>query len=173
MRKPKTQAARFEQLVAPHMNTLYKAAWRLVGKAEEAEDLVQQVLEKLYPQTKKMATIEQLGPWLKKVLYREFIDNYRKRVRRPEYYPAEGKDVVENLREPENNPEILVMRAEQHQRVLQALDNLDNDNRALIVMHLAEGYTLAELAEIFQVPAETLKTRLRRARARLKKNLLA
>ena len=173
MRKHSTQAARFEQLVAPHMNTLFKAAWRLVGKAEDAEDLVQQVLEKLYPQTKKLETIENPGPWLRKVLYREFVDNYRKRVRRPENYPAERGDALENLREPEGNPETLVLRAENRQRVLQALDKLDPDNRALIVMHLAEGYTLAEMAEIFQVPAETLKSRLRRARARLKKILLA
>ncbi|MBS3755011.1 MAG: RNA polymerase sigma factor [Desulfobacterales bacterium] len=173
MNRSKTQAARFEQLLAPHMNTLYKTAWRLVGKADEAEDLVQQVLEKIYPQTKKLETIEQLGPWLKKVVYREFVDNYRKRVRRPENYPAEKEDALENLRESEDNPETLVLRAENRQRVLRALDRLDGDNRALVVMHLAEGYTLAELAEIFQIPAETVKTRLRRARARLKKNLLA
>jgi RNA polymerase sigma-70 factor (ECF subfamily) len=49
---------------------------------------------------------------------------------------------------------------------------LGPENRSLVVMHLVEGYTLAELEEFFNVSAETLKTRLRRSKARLKKFLL-
>ena len=171
MNQRKTQAEQFEQLLAPHMNMLYKTAWRLVGSSDEAEDLVQQVLVKLYPKTAKMQTIDRLAPWLKQVLYREFIDNFRKKSRRPENFLSTRGNPIEHFGENEHNPEKLVERAGNAQRVQAALDKLDGDNRALILMHLVEGYTLAELGEIFYAPPETLKTRLRRAKARLKKLL--
>ena len=58
MDKKKTNAEVFEELVIPYMTMLYKAAWHLTGKSDEAEELVQQVMVKLYPKTKKMQDIE-------------------------------------------------------------------------------------------------------------------
>ena len=49
--KKSTQAEIFEALLTPHINDLYKTAFRLSGTREAAEDLVQDVLVKLYPKT--------------------------------------------------------------------------------------------------------------------------
>ncbi|MDY6903305.1 MAG: RNA polymerase sigma factor [Thermodesulfobacteriota bacterium] len=170
MTKKQSFATVFESLVMPHMAMLYKVAWRLTGRPDQAEDLVQQLMVKLYPKTGEMQKVEHLGSWLRKVLYREFVDSLRKRARRPEYFPADSSD-INNLQSDVDDPEVLAERAGDRERVQRALDLLSRDDRTLIIMHLLEGYTLAELQEIFRVPKETLKTRLRRARARLKKNL--
>ncbi|MDY6822381.1 MAG: sigma-70 family RNA polymerase sigma factor [Thermodesulfobacteriota bacterium] len=167
----KSRAAVFEGLVVPHMEMLYRAAWRLTGRPDEAEDLVQQVMVNLYSRTREMHKVERMGPWLRKVLYREFVDGLRKKARRPEYYSADAVDVGD-IQAGTDNPEKLVERAGDRDRVRKALDELTAHDRAIVVMHLAEGYTVAELSDIFNVPSETMKTRLRRARGRLKKILM-
>ena len=172
MSKQETRAAIFEGLVVPHMPGLYKTAWRLTGRLDEAEDLVQQVLVKLYPRTEKMQDVERLGPWLKKVLYREFIDGLRKRSRRPEHYLSDTPDDIDVHQAEADAPEDLAIRAADRQRVREALAALKEQDRLLIIMHLVEGYTLTEMNEILHAPVQTIKTRLRRARARLKKNLM-
>ncbi|MEW6076665.1 MAG: RNA polymerase sigma factor [Thermodesulfobacteriota bacterium] len=158
--------------MTPFMPILFKAAWRLTGRSDEAEDLVQQVLVKLYPKTEEMQAIEHLGPWLKKVLYREFVDGWRKKSRRPEHYLSDSRNDVSALQAEEDNPETLAERASDHQRVREALDALKGSDRTLIIMHLIEGYTVGEMQEFFHAPAETIKTRLRRARNHLKKFLM-
>jgi RNA polymerase sigma-70 factor (ECF subfamily) len=52
-----------------------------------------------------------------------------------------------------------------------ALNQLNDDQRILVLLHDSEGYTLNELADILQVPLGTLKSRLNRARTNLKKLL--
>ena len=52
----------FEQLVEPHLERLYKYAYRLTGQRDEAEDLVQDLLVKLYPRLEEMKQIDKLGP---------------------------------------------------------------------------------------------------------------
>lgn len=166
-----TQAKIFQALVEPHLTYLYKTAYRLTGNREEAEDLVQEVLVKIYPKTSEMKKIEMLAPWLRKVLHRQFIDGLRKKTRRPEHFLSGVPDETDNIKSPMDNPETFAQRAENHELLLSALDILDKQQRSIIVMHLAEGYTLNEMAQIYSLPLETLKTKLRRAKAKLKKYL--
>lgn len=171
MLRPGKQKAVFQSLMAPHMSTLYRAAWRLTGRAEDAEDLVQELLVRLYPKTQELREVDQLGPWLRKALYRQFIDQERKRARRPEHFLHESEPEIEDMQGNDPDPEALAQRAADRRRLREALQTLGPESRSLVLMHLVEGYTLAELEEIFGVNAETLKTRLRRAKARLKKSL--
>lgn len=164
------QAEIFRGLLAPHTSMLYKVALRLAGRSDGAEDLVQDLLVKLYPKTEEMQRIELLSPWLKKALYRLFIDKQRKRARRPRI--SDNRDPESGDMHTQNpDPETLVRRAEDWQRLRAALDKLGPENRSLVLMHLVEGYSLAELEEIFGVSSQTLKTRLRRAKTSLKKIL--
>lgn len=165
-----SQAQQFEQLLRPHMTRLYQAAYRLTLNQDAAEDLVQDLLAKLYPRTAELAAIESLWPWLKKALYREFVDGLRKQQRRPEP-EADAESVLEQLESAADGPE---QQLDQHRtaaRLEHALEQLDTEQRTLIVMYLMEGYSLQELSELFGRPAETIKTRIRRARTRLKKIL--
>lgn len=171
MDKHTKQAETFRRIVAPHMNTLYRVARRLTGSSYDAEDLVQELLVKLYPKTDEMQKIELLSPWLKKALYRLFIDEKRKQARRPQGLSDRPDTETGDIKSKNPDPEILAMRAKDRQRLAEALDRLEPENRALVLMHIVEGYSLAELEEVFKTGPETLKTRLRRAKTRLKKIL--
>ena len=73
--------------------------------------------------------------------------------------------------ETENTPEIHLTGKQLTNHVLQALDRLSVQDRALIAMRYTEGFTDSEIAESTNMPVGTVKTRLHRARGRLKKIL--
>ena len=62
-----------------------------------------------------------------------------------------------------------VNNLELYSRIESALEQLNPDQRLVVLLHDSEGYTLDELSHILQVPLGTLKSRLNRAHARLKK----
>lgn len=164
--------ADFEALVRPHVDHLYRVAYRFTGRREDAEDLVQEVLAKLYPRRDRLATVEQLGPWLTRVLHRQFIDNQRKGARlRLLDNEAGAADPFDTMASESPEPESKVAATRDRGRLEQALGDLNPDQRAVIVLHDMEGYTLVELSETLEVPTGTLKSRVHRARARLREIL--
>ena len=84
MRKfPGDRQQAFTALVRPHLDRLYRLAFRLTGTREDAQDLVQDVMLKLYPQVDRLAGIDAPQTWLNRVLYNQFIDDQRRyRARR-------------------------------------------------------------------------------------------
>ena len=72
----------FEELLAPHLRKLYRLAYRFTGQVADAEDLLQDVLVKLYERRDELSSIEDLGPWSSRVLYNRFVDKQRQYARR-------------------------------------------------------------------------------------------
>lgn len=167
----------FETLVRPHVDHLYRVAYRFTGRQEDAEDLVQDLLVKLYPRRAELAAVEQLRPWLTRVLYRHFVDQYRKQRRLTLLGGGGNED--EGGSEPSFDkfaanspgPEAETAAGLHRDRLQQALGQLSRDHRAVLMLHDAEGYTLVELSELLEVPTGTLKSRLHRARARVRELL--
>ncbi len=141
----------------------------------DAEDLVQDVLVKLYPRAQELFNIGQLRPWLAKVLYHQYIDSVRQRARTPTADPTNGSDgdddPFDGLPAIQESPEEHAERGQWHERILRALDQLNPDQRAVVAMHDIEGYSLEELETILETPIGTLKSRLHRARDRLRQLL--
>ena len=170
------QTSEFEKIVRPHVMKLYRVAYRLCGTVNDAEDLVQDVMVKLYPKRQNLAAIERPGPWLVKVLYRTFIDQRRRVARSPLHLVQTSNNeddtpLLESIPSEHNNPEELSVNRQMRDRLMQAIGSLNQDQRHLCILHDVEGYTLNELEEILDTPIGTLKSRLHRARANLR-NLL-
>lgn len=171
-----SQEARFEALIRPHVDPLYRAAYRFTGNREEAEDLVQDLLVKLLPRTEELAAVEQLRPWLMRVLYRMFVDRHRKKARtRLRLVPGssgdELGDPLDGMAGDSPDPEDEAGNRFDRARLQRALARLSDDHRAVLALHDMEGYTLPELETLLEVPTGTLKSRLHRARARLRELL--
>lgn len=165
-RRNRAGASKFEELMRPQVEFLHRLAWRFTGSAADAEDLVQDVLLKLYPRRAELAGIEQLRPWLAKVLYRQYVDFARRRGRLPEEQVE--LEALEAVAAPGDGPDGHAERGELRARLLAALDGLNAEQRAVVVMHDVEGYSLEELEPILEAPLGTLKSRLHRARERLR-----
>lgn len=166
-----TEHEQFEELVQPHLQQLYKLAYRFTGQRADAEDLVQDVVVKLYPRLQEMQKIEKLGPWLARVLYRHFVDRLRSKQRSPLHLVSDDEPELEQHHDaapdPAGNVEATLLQG----RLQHALDQLNDDQRALMILHDVEGYTLNEIHTMYDVSIGTLKSRLNRARTRLRELL--
>ena len=155
---------RFTALVRPHLDILYRMAWRWSGHPQDAEDLVQDLLLKLVDRLDEMERIEKLRPWLLRILYRRFVDQFRRQQRSPvEFADPQG---IEDLARGVTTTDI-----ENQEQVARALAALDAEQRDTIVLHDIEGYTAAEVATILDIQPGTVKSRVHRARNRMKELL--
>ena len=165
----------FERLVRPHFDRLYRLAWRLAGKKAEAEDLFQELLIKAYGMLDELVEIDEPGSWLSRVMYNLFIDEQRRFARHRLRVVEEGQlggDGVEGF--PGNaSPVADTERHEQARRLGRALEQLSDEHRIVVLLHDAEGYKLREIESLTSVPVGTVKSRLHRARARLREILVA
>jgi RNA polymerase sigma-70 factor (ECF subfamily) len=161
----------FEQLVQPHLKQLYRLAYRFTGQRDDAEDLVQDILLKLYPRLHEMQAIERLGPWLARVLYRHFVDRLRSKHRSPLQFIGDDESILEKHVDERPGPEAKLRLAVFNDRLQYSLDRLNEDQRILVILHDVEGYTLNEIHTMYDVSIGTLKSRLSRARAKLRELL--
>jgi RNA polymerase sigma-70 factor (ECF subfamily) len=172
---PSPASGRFEILLRPHLDRLYRLAYRFTGSREDAEDLVQSLLIKLIPQEDRLAEVDILAPWLARSLYHLYVDQARRRGRAEAAIgrPISDAEVITAIAdEVSESPEQAADRQFTQRRLAAALARLPADQRALIAWHDIEGYTLDELAAALGVPLGTLKSRLHRGRASLRRSLL-
>jgi RNA polymerase sigma-70 factor (ECF subfamily) len=166
-----SQHEQFEALLQPYLQQLYKLAYRFTGQRADAEDLVQDVVVKLYPRLQEMQNIEKLSPWLARVLYRHFVDRVRSKQRSPLHLVTEDEPELDQHQDetpdPAGNAETTILQS----RLQLALEQLNDDQRALVILHDVEGYTLNEIHIMHDVSIGTLKSRLNRARTRLRELL--
>jgi RNA polymerase sigma factor (sigma-70 family) len=163
----------FEVLLRPHLDQMYRLAYRLTGQRADAEDLVQDTLVKLYRRRDELSSIRELKPWLGRVLFNQFIDNKRGYGRQPLH-------LVDSTIEPDTTaapasarlePDLASAREEARAELIQALAQLSEEHRVALVLHDVEGYKLKEIQELTGVPVGTVKSRLHRARGRLREIL--
>jgi RNA polymerase sigma-70 factor (ECF subfamily) len=172
-------AAEFERLLRPHVPALYRSAYRWTGAVDRAEDLVQQLLMRLFPRLAELRALEQVRPWALRVMYRIFVDDLRRMRASPVQFGADAIDAElagvhdEAWFDPGPQPADLVEQQLTQERLLRAWEQLGEEHRAVLSMHDIEDYTLPELAQIMDIPLGTLKSRLHRARARLRELLVA
>jgi len=162
---------RFSELVKPHIGTLYRMAYRWSQDQDDAEDLVQETLTKLVTRIDEMEQVEKPGPWMVKVLYRCFVDLHRKRKRSPAGdnigWRADTdlyNERITQLSESGND----ILRLQQQRDLVKALEGLNDGQRDVILLHDSEGYSASEVATILEISVGTVKSRLHRARTRLK-----
>lgn len=175
-----SDAVEFERLLRGHVPALYRSAYRWTGAVDRAEDLVQQLLVRLYPRLAEVRELDQLRPWALRVMYRIFVDQLRRERASPVQFgadPVAGDDLPAGEEDawvdPGPGPLELTEQEVTQERLLRAWERLGEEHRMVLSLHDVEDYTLPELARIMDIPLGTLKSRLHRARARLRELLAA
>ena len=164
--------AEFEALVRPHLEWLYRLAYRYTAQVQDAEDLLQELLVRLYRHPGNLMELSTPRPWLIRALYNLFVDQWRHRRRTPfGHLHPEPWDTLFVNEGGVATPEDALQAAGVQRTVLNALYRVDAEHRALLVLHDVEGHTLPELAETLGLPLGTLKSRLFRARRKLRRHL--
>ena len=164
----------FERLVRPHFDRLYRLAYRLTGTQHAAEDLFQELLTRAYGKLDDLVHIDEPASWLCRVMYNLFIDERRRFARQrlhvvdEGHLPGEGVAALPGG----DDPVADVARSEKWRKLEAALAKLSDEHRMIVLLHDAESYKLEEIQELIGVPLGTVKSRLHRARNRLREILL-
>ena len=170
----------FEQHLHPHIDTLFRLAAHWCSDYEDAEDLLQATLCKLFTVKDQLPEIEQLRPWLIRVMYNLFVDGLRRDNKNPlplsdtSLADQEEREIpqmwtAESVEQPDDAVESEALTIQ----LQTALQMLPPSRRALLIMHDVENYTVHEIGEAMEIPIGTVKSRLHRARERLREILVA
>ena len=175
-RNASAAAKEFERLIRPHVPVFYRSAYRWTGDTERAEDLVQELLVRLFPKLAELRTIDQVRPWAMRVMYRIFVDQVRREQSSPVTFghqpSADDEDGAEfSLADPQGDAASMVERQLTQERILSVWGNLPEEHRVVLSMHDIEGYSLVDISQITDTPLGTLKSRLHRGRAKLRELL--
>ena len=165
----RSAAQRFEALVQPHFDVLYRAAYRMTRTVHDAEDLVQEVCVRAYPRLEELAALDSPRGWLLCVMQRLFIDQTR-RYERLHVGPLDARLEETLVSDAPGIPD-QADAALRKQRLDRAWQWLSKEQRALLALHDVGGYSLAEMMELTGLKEGTLKSRLHRARVKLGKLL--
>ena len=154
----------FEQALTKNRERLYRMAFAWSHSPDIADDLVQEACSKALRQRKQLRDMDSIGPWLFRILKNTWHDYLRCRKETTEYNETEFTD--------EHTPESVNSRYETIQRVRQAMKGLPSSQREVLTLVDLERCSYAEVAEILDIPAGTVMSRLCRARRHLKEILL-
>lgn len=162
----------FDELLAPHIESLYRLAYRFTGRKEDAEDLVQELLLRLFARMDRLREVRELKPWLARSLYNLYIDTIRGIKRSPlGHLDGDSDNVLALLEDQHAQPDNHLELSQQQKQLMQAVNSLGEAHRSLVIMHDMEGYTLNEMSQIMALPIGTLKSRLHRARNKLRESI--
>lgn len=166
----------FEEEFYPHADALYNFAYNLTYNDEDANDLVQETYLKAYKFIDKYIPGTNAKAWLFKILKNAFINEYRKKVKRPT--KVDYEEVI-NYHDEEENTNLsghVDLREELFKHIMgdevtTAINTLPVDFRAVILLCDIENFTYEEISKIIDIPIGTVRSRLHRARNMLKEKL--
>jgi RNA polymerase sigma-70 factor (ECF subfamily) len=168
----------FEAAAMPFVDSLFNTAYRMTGNSEDAEDLVQESYMKAYKYYDKFEEGTNFKAWLFKILKNTFINSYRKKQQEPpqnafaDIEDAFESQVSEEAQRRILNPEEEILENVLDADVQQALNELPNDYRMVVILADLESFSYKEIAEILEVPVGTVMSRLYRGRRLLEAAML-
>ena len=174
----KGDAKAFEELVRSHGPRLLAVARRIVGEAEEARDCVQETFMIAHRRIHDFQERSRLATWLHRIVTNAALMKLRTRRRHPEesHDPASPTFDRHGIREgslhaSDLSPESLLLRADTRKFVREAIDQLPETYRVVLLLRDIEGYSTEETADLIKTNKGVVKVRLHRARNALKERL--
>ncbi len=164
----------FEEQALPYLDRLYSGALRYTRNPADAEDLVQETFAKAYSAFHQFEPGTNLRAWLYRILTNTYINQYRKRQRRPDEYPQEEIDdfsLYDWIGGAGRSAEVEVLEQITAEEVRQALADLPESFRLAVYLADVEGFSYKEIADIMGTPVGTVMSRLHRGRKALQRAL--
>jgi RNA polymerase sigma-70 factor (ECF subfamily) len=163
----------FNRLVLNYQDIVYSQAYRMMGEAEAAEDASQEAFISAYKNLRSYRG-GSFRAWLLRIVTNACYDELRRRKRRPttplEPMDAEDEEVESPhwLADTAQTPEEAAESSELEQAIQRCLEGLPAEFRAVVVLVDVQGLDYAEAGTAIASPVGTVKSRLARARLRLR-----
>lgn len=161
----------WRELVRRFTPLVYRLAFRMLGRQAEAEDAAQETFLRMHRLFEGFDATRPMAPWVGRITYNVCLRRLERLQRAPE-----GQGRPEELLGVEDvgqaGPERAAAEQEAHRLLAKALGELPAQDRALLDLRYREGLSDAEVAEATGMPVNTVKTRIFRARGRLREWLV-
>ena len=151
------------RLLLENLDSLYSTAHRMTGRADLAEDLVQETAHKALRAAGTVTGRRNLRAWLFTILVNGVRDHLRRQERWAEH-SLEDEEPVPSL-------EVKILSAAPVQDVRRAVGRLPLAQRAAVILVDLEGFTISEAAQMLALPPGTVASRLGRAHQALRDHL--
>ncbi|MGC9602740.1 MAG: sigma-70 family RNA polymerase sigma factor [Minisyncoccia bacterium] len=165
----------FAELTKRHLSGVYSFVVRFVGNAEEAEDITQETFLKAWKSLKKYdSRSSKFKTWLFRIARNGAIDFLRKKKHVPfsQFETDGGANVLtETIPDTEELPDELIMKLEDAQELRAVLERLPPKLREILLLYYTNELTFEEIGALLGEPANTVKSRHRRALQTLRKIL--
>ena len=165
----------FAEIVEAYEKSVYNLCLRMCGNQEDAKDLTQEAFVKAWRGLRFYKFEAAFSTWLYRLTSNVCIDFLRQKKRRPvSSLTTEEEDGLVEQEFPDTAPipEEAVLAQEQREAVIVAMNQLEEEFRLVLTLRVIQDLPYETIAEIMNLKIGTVKSRLARARMKLKKILL-
>ncbi len=170
----------FGALVAKYQDRVFNMVYRMCRRREDAEELAQEAFLKALEKISQFRGQSRFYTWLFRIAV-NLVLSHRRKSGRIKFHSLSGGDDSEGSQAAnlaasiaerrEASPSARAMSVETRQRVLAAMEALDDEMRLVVILRDSEDMDYAQIAEVLSIPLGTVRSRLHRARCELKEQL--
>lgn len=166
----RSQRDAFERQAESVFSSVFGTALRLTRSREEAEDLSQEAIVRAYEAFDRFDG-NNFKAWMLRIVTNLYINKYRRRQRGPQFGSLDDDGAIEPVAPPEGEPDRAMFDGLVTGEVEEALGKVPEDFRMAVILSDIEGMSYQEIADALDVPIGTVRSRLARGRAMLRKSL--
>ncbi len=168
----------FRDLVAEHRDRVFNITYRMLGNRAEAEDVAQEVFISVFKTIDSFREESKFSTWLYRVTVNHCKNRIKYLARRHDRKREELDETTHGTGGAVNGapvraaqPDKALASAQMEKLLQEAIANLDDDHRAVVILRDVEDLSIEEICEITGLPDGTVKSRLHRARLVLRKKM--
>lgn len=167
--------AAFEQLITRHTGMVFRIAMHILSSREDAEDVLQDAFLNAFQNLSGFEERSRFSTWLTKIVVNSALTKLRSLKRSKttslDEESEDGSALVDTVADWGPNPEQLYRKTELRAILLHALASLTEGCRVVFLLRDVEGLSTAETAEMLELSISNVKTKLLRARLKLRERL--
>jgi len=168
----------FRELLEAHRDRVFNITYRMLGNRAEAEDVAQEVFITVFKTIETFREESKFSTWL----YRVTVNHCKNRIKYLARRHERDRDELDETSQQQNGavsgapvraaqPDRALASAQMEKHLQEAIANLDDDHRVVVVLRDVEDLSIEEICEITGLPDGTVKSRLHRARLVLRKKM--
>ncbi len=168
----------FRELIDEHRDRVFNITYRMLGNRAEAEDVAQEVFITVFKTIESFREESKFSTWL----YRVTVNHCKNRIKYLARRHDRDRDELDETNQATNGavtgapvraaqPDKALASAQMEKLLQQAIADLDDDQRAVVILRDVEDLSIEEICEITGLPDGTVKSRLHRARLVLRKKM--
>lgn len=166
----------FELLISSYDRKAYNIAFRMMGNEEDAKDMAQEAMLRVYRSIKDFKEQSSFSTWLYRIVTNVCLDELRRRkkektVSLDNTIETDSGEMRLEICSDRETPEDAYERLEQRQLIADAIKQLNEEYRSVIILRDVQGFSYEEMSFMLDCSLGTIKSRINRARNALKDKL--